>query len=150
MEVNIKNSMEHNSVLKKTFLLLTSTVVNVITVYFPFPFYIFYISSRFVDYAFSERVSSGIVNVTSFRVWASFFGLTGIGLAFVCFLLAWFCKKEELLQIWKIGKICSIYALTFISIIVLMLWLDFSYIEYEHGIYAKMCFIFAMSTDYIY
>lgn len=129
--------------MKKSLLLILSTLSNMAAVYFAYPFYISYVGGRFIHYSyFSGGDLTRAVDITGFRVWASLFSIIGIGLGIIALILARLCKKEGLLQVWNIGRICPLYSLTLLVILVALLWIEFTYYIGEDGVTVKMGLLF--------
>jgi hypothetical protein len=142
-EIDMMEFKKSFALLKKPFLILLSTTVNVVAIYFSFPYYINHIGKRFTIYALSDGFSTGIIDLTQYRVWASMFSLIGIGLGLIAILLSWLCKKIGLQQISKIGRICAVFSIFLIVLMVILIWMEFSYeIFNNEGITVKMGFIF--------
>lgn len=132
--------------LKKPSLVLASTIANVAAVYFAFPFYLEYVAGKFVRYVcFGDEITKGVIDIIRFRVWASTFSLIGVGLGLVAFVLARQCRKQGLKQTWKIGRICSLYAVAVLCLLVAMLWIQFSYQIGDGGMNLRIGFIFVTS-----
>jgi hypothetical protein len=134
---------------RKTLLILSSAVVNLGVVYFPFPFYVHQIGNKFSDYFMEKRYLKEIIDITEFRINASLFGLIGISLVVLGILVSWLCKREGLQVFWKMGKISAMYSLITLSLIVILIWMDFSYGFDEHWLTLNMGFIFKSETHFL-